>query len=173
LGKLVIATVGKTFGFNGFLKLHIHSDFIEQFHKKSLWQTSRGELEIEEFDLKKSLVKFRGFNSLEDAKKLVHTKLFSTEEESRELCELDEGEFFWFDIFGLSVVEDGEILGAVKEIERIAGTDYLIVETSAELQKKRLPKSFLVPYLDRYILDVNLEERAISTTGAKEILEAS
>jgi 16S rRNA processing protein RimM len=118
-------------------------------------------------------VKFRGFDSLEIAKTLIHTKLFSSVEESREFCELEDGEFFWFDLIGLHILEDGEILGKVSEIERIVGTDYLVIETSKELQEKKLPKMFLIPYLDRYIKDVSLEEKRVFTVGAKEILEAS
>jgi 16S rRNA processing protein RimM len=171
--KIVIATVGKTFGFKGFLKLHIHSDFTEQFQKKRVWKSSRGDLEIESFDEKKSHVKFVGFDSLEVAKQLTHTKLFSSIDESRELCELGEDEFFWFDIFGLEIIENSEKIGVVKDIDRIAGTDYLQIETDHKLVESGSPKLFLIPYLDRYILNVDIKSRKIETSGAKDILEAS
>jgi 16S rRNA processing protein RimM len=41
------------------------------------------------------------------------------------------------------------------------------------LVKEGFSKSFLLPYIDRYILTVNIEEKKIYTKDAKEILEAS
>ena len=172
--KLVVAVIGKTHGFKGFLKFHLYSDFQEQFKKEKIWQTSFGELEIESYYANKGLIRFKNFGTIESAKQLVNHKLFSTEEESRKNCDLKEDEFFWFDIVGLTVTENGEILGKVSEISRIANTDYLVIETSENLIKNtKLPNTFLIPYVDRYILDVKLEEKFISVDGGKDILEAS
>jgi 16S rRNA processing protein RimM len=173
LSKILVATIGKTSGFKGFLKLHLSSDFIEQFNKKRIWNTSIGELKIEQFLAHKGLIKFKNFDSLEKAKELVNVKIFSSEEESRELCELEEDEYFWFDIIGLHIVEDGEKLGTVSEIERILETDYLVVKTEDSLVSQKLPKTFLIPYIDRYIIDVKVEDREIFVVGGKDILEAS
>ena len=171
--KILVATVGKTFGFKGFLKLHLHSDFDKQFKKKRLLTTSSGELEIENYLIDKQLIRFKGFETLEEAKQLVNTKIFSTEEESRELCELKDDEFFWFDIIGLIVVEDGVKLGTVEEIERILDTDYLVIKTDKRLTEQKFAKIFLIPYIDRYIVDVELDNRRILVVGGKDILEAS
>ena len=172
--KLVVAVIGKTHGFKGFLKFHLSSDFQEQFKRKKVWQTSFGELEIESYYANKGLMRFKDFETIESARQLVNHKIFSTQEESRELCDLEENEFFWFDIIGLNVIENGEILGKITEINRIVNTDYLVIKTSENLIKDtKLPKTFLIPYIDRYILDVKLEEKVISVDGGKDILEAS
>jgi len=172
--KLVVAVIGKTHGFKGFLKFHISSDFKEQFKRKKVWKTSFGELEIESYYKDKSLIRFKNFTDLESAKQLVNHKLFSSQEESRELCDLKEGEFFWFDFFGLNIIENDEILGAISEISRIGNTDYLVIETDKKLlENSKLPQTFLIPYIDRYILDVQLESKFISVSGGKDILEAS
>lgn len=173
MSKILVATIGKTSGFKGFLKLHLSSDFSEQFNKKMVWKTSFGELEIETYLADKSLIRFKGFESLETAKELVNTKIFSTEDESRELCELQDGEFFWFDIIGLSIFEDSVKLGDVIEIERILDIDYLVIKTDEELVSQKLPKTFLIPYIDRYILDVKLEDQQIHVVGGRDLLEAS
>ena len=135
--------------------------------------TSSGELEIENYLIDKQLIRFKGFETLEEAKQLVNTKIFSTEEESRELCELKDDEFFWFDIIGLIVVEDGVKLGTVEEIERILDTDYLVIKTDKRLTEQKFAKIFLIPYIDRYIVDVELDNRRILVVGGKDILEAS
>jgi 16S rRNA processing protein RimM len=171
--RIIIATIGKTSGFKGFLKLNWASDFTEQLQKKKIWETSFGDLEIEQFLKTKDLIRFKGFESLESAKELTNHKIFSTEEESRELCDLGDEEFFWFDMIGLEVKENGETLGVISEIERIVSTDYLFVNTSESLIEKGLPKNFLIPYIDRYIEEVKLEDRSIFVNGAKDILEAS
>jgi len=172
--KLVVAVIGKTHGFKGFLKFHISSDFQDQFKKKKIWDTSFGELEIESFYKSKSLIRFKNFETLESAKRLVNHKLFSTEEESRELCELKDDEFFWFDMVGLNIIENAETIGTVSEISRILNTDYLVIKTDKKLlENSKLPQTFLIPYIDRYILEVQLESKFIIVSGGKDILEAS
>jgi 16S rRNA processing protein RimM len=173
--SVFVAKLGKTVGLKGDLKLHIDSDFEEQFLHKKEWSSSKGNLKIETVDLEKKLIKFENFNSPEDAQKLVNAKLFSTFDETREFCELDEDEFFWFDIVGLKVIEkdSNEFLGTVQEIERIVNLDYLLIKTADELVSQKFAKKFLIPYIDRYILDVNLEKKEVFVISGKELLEAS
>ena len=170
-----VAKIGRTVGIKGDLKIHIDSDFEEQFNFKKEWNSSRGLLQIENIDLNKKLIKFVGFNSPETAQKLVNAKLFASIEDTREFCKLEENEFFWFDIIGLKVFEKDtlELLGTVKEIERIVNLDYLLIETSSELVEQKFSKKFLVPYIDRYIFSVDLEKKEILVISGKDLLEAS
>ncbi|WP_457564311.1 PRC-barrel domain-containing protein, partial [Caminibacter sp.] len=78
----------------------------------------------------------------------------------------------WFDIIGCDIYEEGELLGKVKDIQRLPSADYLLVQTSEELAKE-LPKSFLLPYQDQFIEKVDIEQKRIDAKGAKAILEAS
>lgn len=61
---------------------------------------------------------------------------------------------FWFELVGGEIVENGEILGIVSEIERFCGQDYLFVKTDFALIAQNFPKNFLIPYNARYILGV-------------------
>ena len=101
--------------------------------------------------------------------------LYTTQEQSKAQCELKENEFFWFEIVGSEIVENGEILGVVSEIERFSAQDYLNVKTSSTLTAQNLPKSFLIPYTARYILSVDSMQnpKIIHTQLCKEILENS
>ncbi len=171
--QLIIATIGKTHGIKGYLKLHWDSDFREQIYKKNIWDSSFGKLEIMNYNHESELIRFIGFDSKEKAEQLTNHKLFSSKDESRELCELSKNEFFWFDLIGLNVIENGNILGIVSSIERITITDYLVIQTTEELVKTKLPKSFLLPYINEYILDVNLDTKSIFVVGGKDILEES
>lgn len=171
--KIVIATIGKTHGVKGYLKLHWDSDFTDQILKKNEWDSSFGRLEILNYNDESELIRFVGFESKEKAEILTNHKIYSTQQETRELCELGENEFFWFDLIGLNIIENNIKLGEVSDIERIVFTDYFVIKTSDELVQTKLPKSFLIPYIDKYILDVNLSARSIFVIGGRDILEES
>ncbi len=171
---LHVAKLGKTVGLRGDLKLYFLSDFPEQFKKGAWFHTKNfGTLHVENFDKNRSLIRFRDFSTPELAQKLVNTILLTTKEQTKKSCNLDKDEYFWFDIVGLFVIENNTKLGVVKEIERIGSLDYLVVKTDEDLVKQELPKSFLIPYVDRYILDISLEDKQFYTKDALGILENS
>ena len=171
--KLVIAQIGKTVGLKGQLKLRPQTDFLEQFKKGVKLESDDLVLTVESFDKDRLLIKFVGYNTIEEAKQLSTRELYATVAQSRELCDLSEGEHFWFDIIGSTVIEEGQTLGVVDEIERFTGADYLLVITDDALVAEGLPKSFLIPYNDRYIISVDEKTKTITTKGSKDILEAS
>ncbi|MDD5359148.1 MAG: ribosome maturation factor RimM [Sulfurovaceae bacterium] len=173
MSNIFIAQIGKTVGLHGDIKLHIHSDFPQQFKVGSQFQTDRGIVEFIKFDQKNSLARFKGYESLESAKKLTNAKIYTTLEQTKENCDLDEGQYFWFDIIGCKVIENGETLGIVKDIERFTNSDYLEITTDEALAAKDLPKSFLIPYVSRYISSVSLDTKEIFVIDAKSILENS
>ena len=171
--RFFIAQLGKTVGLWGDLKLHLHTDFPEQFKIGQTFQSDRGPLEIVDINMDRGIVRFRGYESLESAKKLTNAKLYTTKEETRKRCELDEGEHFWFEVIGCRVMEEGEGLGKVSEIQRILDTDYLVVQTEDKLEKEGLSSSFLIPYIPRYVIRTDTQTQQILTKDAKDILEAS
>jgi len=169
----LIAQIGRTIGLWGDLKFHLHTDFPEQFQVGTSYQSNRGELTIAEMNLKRGTVRFVGYESIESAKKLTNTKIFANEEETKQNCTLKEGQYFWFDIIGCRVLQDNMTLGVVEEVQRLADIDYLYIKTEESLVEKGVAKSFLVPYIERYISHVDIEEKTIYSKDAKDILEAS
>ena len=170
---LFIAQIGRTVGLHGDLKLHLHTDFPEQFQAGAILESSRGALEIAAYNPARSLIRFVGYASIDAAKKLTNTKLYSTAEQTKEACSLDEGEYFWFDIIGALLYEDELLLGVVEDIDRMPSADYLVVKTAQELVESGAAKEFLLPYIPRYILSVESEAKKIWVKDAKEILDAS
>jgi len=171
---LHIATIGKTVGIKGDMKFHIKTDFPEQFFKGSSFLINRKErVTLTEVDLDRSLVKVNSITNPEDAKKFTNTKLFTTREETRKNCHLEEGEYFWFDLEDCEAYEDGKLLGVVKEVERIAITNYLSIVTDESLVKSGAAKSFLVPFIEPFKKDVDIDKKVITLSGALDILEAS
>jgi len=170
-----VAQVGRLVGLKGELKLHLQCDFPEQFKKGKKFKTQKGEiLEVFSFNQPRGLISFVGYQSREDASKLVNTFLLTTQENSINECALKEGEFFWFDLIDARVMdEDGTLLGLVDEIERIAVTDYLVIKTDEALVKKGFAKTFYLPYIDRYIVTFDKTNKEVLSKDGLGILENS
>lgn len=172
--KFHVATIGKTVGLFGDMKFHIKSDFEEQFFNGSSFLTDKGKkitLEFVSEDGEK--IRLEGVNTLEDAKKYTNVKLFTSEEETRKTCTLEEGQYFWFDLIGCKVYEGDLLLGEVREIERFSIDDYLSIKTDSALLDRGESKGFLVPYVDRYVLSVDVEAKRILVKDALELLQSS
>jgi len=173
VNRFQVAKLGKAVGVHGEMKFHLKTDFPEQFTPGLSFKTKRGELVIESYNPERDLIKFKGINSVEDAKKLTNLDLFVSEEQTRESIKLEEGQFFWFDLVNLEVYEGDLLLGKVSEVERLGVTDYLKLETDKNLVSKKMPNSFLIPYLDNFVLEVDTEAKIIKVQGGFDILEAS
>ncbi|CAA6817823.1 MAG: 16S rRNA processing protein RimM [uncultured Sulfurovum sp.] len=171
--RFFIAQVGKTHGLQGDLKLHVHTDFPEQFKVGYTFQTSSGPLEVLRINLDRGIVCFKGYEGVDYAKKLTNAKIYASLEETKARCELEDGEHFWFEIETCEVEEDGVKLGKIAEMQRLADVNYMFIETDEALVKEGFSTTFLVPYIERYVLETDVEKQIVTTKDAKEILEAS
>lgn len=172
--KIYVAKLGKTVGLKGFSKIFIESDFPEQFKKGAKFYTDRKqELIVESFNSNNNTIKFENINSVEDAKKLTNRSIFTTIKDSKENCKLSDNEYFWFDLIDCEIEENNQILGTVQDIQRLPLSDYLVIKTSKQLVDQSKANSFLIPYLNEYIIDVDLESKKINVKNSKDILEAS
>ena len=101
-------------------------------------------------------IKWYEFSTRDMSEALRNIAFYSTIEDTRRDCKLNDGEFFYFDIIGMEVEEDGETLGVIKDIMQIANTYYFMLE-----------KDFLIPYIDRYVLKIDVSNKKIYTKDAK------
>ena len=171
--RFFIAQIGRTVGLWGDLKLNLHTDFPEQFKVGQTYHSDRGELTLIDINHKRGTVRFQGYENVDVAKKLTNAKIYATEAETKANCDLEEGQHFWFDIIGCKVMQEGEVLGEVTDIQRMLDVDYLAIKTDTALVEAGLPKNFLLPYIPRYIVNADIENKTIATQDAKDILEAS
>jgi 16S rRNA processing protein RimM len=171
--RIAIATLGKTVGLKGEMRIHLDTDFPEQFQPKAKFYTERGELVIKRYDHERGVISFLGHDDINSVAMLTNQLLYTTLQESRERCKVDNGELFWFDVIGMDVLQEGEVLGKVVHIERMAGTDMMILDTDPLLIAQGMAKTFLIPYTDRYIIKADLESKIINVQLAKDILLAS
>lgn len=171
---LEVAQLGKSVGLKGYVKLHNRSDFPEQFKKGAKFFDKNGtQLVIKHYDKVRGEALFEGFESVDLAKELTNRILYTTIEQTRKDCKLKKDEYFYFDIIGLKLVENGEVLGIVDDIEQIAKDNLLFIKTDQTLIDAGFAKSFYVPYLDGFIKSVDLQTREILATNAKALLENS
>ena len=81
---LHIATIGKTVGLKGDMKLHIKCDFPEQFVKgASFLINKKEEVTLSDVNHQRGLVKLNNITNPEDAKKFTNAKLYTTYEQTR------------------------------------------------------------------------------------------
>jgi len=171
---LHIATIGKPVGLYGDMKFHIKSDFPEQFKNgNSFFTNLKKDVTLKDVNLDKGTIKIDGIFSREDAKKFTNAKLFTTREETRKNCHLEKDEFFWFDLDDCEVFEDGKRLGKVYEVERIAITNYLQIDTDETLVEEGMTKKFLLPFEKPFLISTDIEKKVITVSGGMDILEAS
>ena len=167
---VLVAKLGCTVGVQGFVRLHNLSDFPEQFEcGASFFDKNSRVLKIKARNAQSVL--FEGFESLESAKTLVNLELFQSVEKSRTSCKLGEGEFFYFDIIGLEVFENGLLLGVVKDILP-AGNDLLLIKSDESLVKKGFASEFYLPYVDFYVKSVELQNKQIHAQNALMLLQS-
>lgn len=167
---VLVAKLGRTVGVQGFVRLHNLSDFPEQFEcGASFFDKNSRVLKIKARNAQSVL--FEGFESLERAKTLVNLELFQSVEKSRASCKLGDDEFFYFDIIGLKVFENGLLLGVVKDILP-AGNDLLLIKSDESLVKKGFASEFYLPYVDFYVKSVELQNKQIHAQNALMLLES-
>jgi len=173
--KVEIATIGKVVGLGGELKLHLQTDFADQFVPGAKFTLKNGQsLEIDTYNPNRGLVKFTRYHVREDAAVLTNQKLYLTQEESRQNCNLRENQYFWFDMIGAEVIDDGKVLGIIKDIERITTMDYLKISTDKSLVSQKYSKEFYIPYImDVYIEKFDIDAKKLYTKDAFALLEAS
>jgi len=76
----------------------------------------------------------------------------------------------------LKVYENDLLLGKIKNIQRLPSCDYLEVETNLDLKfddLKKKPKTFLIPYQNEFIKQVDIENFKILVYNCIDILKAS
>ena len=106
MNKIPIAKIGKSFGVKGWVKLHLLTDFPEQFKIGKTFQSDNLEVTIEYINLKNNTIKFKNYNTPEEAKKLTNKILYTNKHQSKKDIKLKKDEWFWFDIIGCEVYED-------------------------------------------------------------------
>lgn len=110
---------------------------------------------------KKVLLKLKGVESPEEAKKLVGCFV---EIEKDQLIQLEEGRYFVFDIIGLKVITTkNEEVGAIKEVISLPANDVYVVQGEK--------KEFDIPALKEIVKKIDLEKKLMIIEPKKGLLD--
>lgn len=151
---LRVGVLSSTHGVRGEVKVYPTTDDAKRFKelKKVMLDTGRErlELEIENVKFFKNMVilKFKGYDSINDIEKYKGKDLLITRDQA---VELGPDENFITDLIGLKVVtEEGQELGTLTDVIQTGANDVYEVEMPGG-------KKVLLPAIKECILDVDLE----------------
>ena len=166
---VVVARIVKTRGLRGEVVADLLTDFPDRFENlKSLIGLSRDEsrrsLEIEEqwFHLNRLVLKFAGFDSIDEAKALVGYDLAVP---SQDRVELPEDSFYEWELIGCRVETVGsEHVGEVAEVMRTGGVE--ILKVVDETGRDRL-----IPMASDIVVEIDKEKKLVRIDPPQGLLE--
>ena len=162
--EVILGKVGAVYGIKGWLKIHSFTEEPDAILDYFPWSLKLGNQiqSVEISDWRKHnnglVVKVTGIDDRNVAQKLVGSEIFVSEQA---LADLPDGEFYWRDLMGMTVVtEQGYSLGHVSDIMETGANDVLVVK--ANLNDGFGKKERLIPYLmDQVVISVSKEDKQI------------
>lgn len=155
---LQVGGIASTHGVRGEVKVFPTTDDPQRFRdlKTVKLDTGKGylDLEIESVKFFKQFVilKFKGFDNINDVEKYKQRGLWITRDQA---VECEEDEYFIADLIGLSVVDEaGEELGQVKDVMPTGANDVYVIEMKDG-------QEVLLPAIKQCVLDVNMQDRVM------------
>lgn len=162
---VVVGKFGKTFGVEGFIKVHSFTEIPENILKFFPWYISVDERswvalahdnkarEQNSYNAvikgKNILIKPPAINSPEEAQVYTNQLIGITREQ---MPPLEDGDFYWTDLEKLRVVtKDGKELGIIDHIFNSGASDILVVKD------QKHAKPIYIPYLKHVVLNVDLK----------------
>jgi len=110
---------------------------------------------------RKTLVRFRHLETIEQAQSLVGREIFALR---AELPPLDDDEYYWQDLLGMHVVTDGnESLGTITDIFSTGSNDVYTVQGEG--------KEYLIPAIADVVVNVDMERRIMTISPLEGLLD--
>ncbi|MGN0183460.1 MAG: ribosome maturation factor RimM [Candidatus Ornithomonoglobus sp.] len=151
---LEIGKIVNTHGLRGEVKVVPWMDYPEDFEElESIFIKTRKEMkpvEIENVRYQKNnlIVKFKGFDDINEIEQYKNCILYADREE---LGELPEGVHYIVDLIGLDVVnEEGEKLGVLSDVFNTGANDVYDV-------KREGKRNLLLPVIDEVVKNIDVE----------------
>jgi len=153
-----IGAVANTHGLKGTMKVKSFTDFKEERYKKgnTLYIFFKNEyipVTVMKMKSVKNLeyIDVKEFTHINEVEKFKGSELFIDKEEIHRIIEEDA--FYYTDLIGCEIYTDSPI-GVVADIREYPQGEYLVINTKEK-------KNVLIPFLKRFIKEVDLESRVI------------
>lgn len=155
---IVVGKFGRVQGLDGFIRVVSFTEPKENILNYLPWhiKVNNGMQISKPIAIKKSakfdLVKIAGFEDRDQAHALTNTEISI---EKSLLPQLQDDEYYWHDIIGMSVINtENIILGKVEDIIATGSNDVLVVNGG---------KRHLIPYINDYVINIDKEKNLITT----------
>lgn len=156
--------VGAVYGIKGWLKIHSFTQDSEAILDYFPWSLKLGnnEQQVEVTDWRRHnkglIVKINNIDDRDEAQKLVGSEIYAN---LSVLPELPEGEFYWRDLIGMTVVTTkGYDLGVVEQLLETGANDVLVVKANRNDGFGKQER--LIPYVEDHVIQsVSTEDKQI------------
>lgn len=160
----VVGKLGSTYGIRGWLRVYSSTEIVEAIFSYQPWALKINRqwqsVEIEGFKQHNNeyIVKLKGINDRETAQHLANVEIGV---DPALFPPLEEGDFYWHDLIGCSVVNlNGYHLGTVQELMETGSNDVLVIK--ANHQDAFGKQERLVPFLlNNVVKRVDLSQQII------------
>lgn len=149
--KIIIGKFGATHGIRGDIKVYPLTDFPERFNTIKTAYVDDKEIEISKTRYQKNFVvmKIKGIDNREDAMHFTNKLLKINRADA---ASLNEGEYYAFDIVGLNVInQDDVVLGEITDILKTGSNDVYIT-------KAKDGRQILIPALKKVVTEINIQD---------------
>jgi len=150
---IVVGKALKPVGLRGEFKIYPYTEAPDIFKDFPFLFFEEERYEVAKTRIHQNLVvvSLKNVQTLEGAKNLTG-KIVKTS--SRFFPPPEDGEFFWYELIGLSVFDtQGERLGEVKSLVRTSAHDVLEIQTGK--------KELLIPFIDEIVKSIDVEQSRI------------
>lgn len=151
---LQVGIISSTHGIKGEVKIFPTTDDINRFKKlkEVLLDTGKEQLCLEvesvKFFKQFAIVKFKGYDNINDIEKYKGKSLFVTRENA---VKLRKDEYFIADLIGVRIIsDDGSLEGRLRDVLETGANDVYVIDLADG-------RELLLPAIKECILDVNLE----------------
>jgi len=181
--KVTLGTITGVFGVKGWVKVHSDTDPRDNIIRFPHWylvaaqaKDTNGGLKVEVVDGrtqgKNIIAKLKGYDSPEQSLELRGCSIYVNRED---LPALTDGEYYWTDIIGFTVIDThGAALGSVERLFETGANDVMVVQPLAhnesqasappggKNERERSRTEILIPWVkDSVIIDVDLAQQSI------------
>ena len=157
-----IAKIVSAHGLNGEVKIFPYTDDLSKFKEYKKIYLDGEELEIlsQKIASKFIVLKLKGFDYIDDVKRLIDKDVFI---DKADMPSLDEGDYYIHDLMDMEVYSEAdEFIGTVKDVMTTSANHVLVVDHDG--------KEALIPFVKAFIKEVNLIKRRIKVKLIEGIL---
>jgi len=111
-------------------------------------------LEVESYSKRKSLIKFKGYDDIDKAKKIKHQYFYVPKDT---LPKLKKDEYYEFQLLDADVEFNGKIVGKIEKIDDRLSTAYLLIRCTDDKVRH-------LPFISEFVKEVDVDNHKILIT---------